>query len=83
MGRVAEMYAQGIGTARNPIEAYFWAILAERSSVVRGDAVARPAAETRVAELGEGLSAADRSETRARAEVWRPRRGAPASPDNV
>lgn len=72
MGRVAEMYAEGVGTARNPLEAYFWAILAERSSAVRGDAVARPAAETRAAELGEALAEADRVETRARADAWRP-----------
>jgi TPR repeat protein len=75
MRRVAAMYAEGRGTPTNPIEAYFWALLAERNLA----ALDRERAATQRDELGARISPESRAEVEARAALWRPAQ----PPDNL
>jgi hypothetical protein len=68
MLRVANMYAEGEGTSKNEVEAYFWALLAERLV----DPIDRERASTRRVGFGERISALSREEVAERVSAWKP-----------
>jgi hypothetical protein len=58
------LYAQGLGTPRDPVQAHLWFTLAAAQS--------DPFAEEALAELERGMTAAQIAEARALAAAWEP-----------
>jgi TPR repeat protein len=81
-GEIADLYNQGVGVEKNPIEADKWLILSIRADETMPDNVNRLklAAQTT---LEHAMSAADVAEAHRRADAWKPKPETQARSKNI